>query len=140
MPYCTSQDLIDRFGEQEVLELTDRNQTGVIDKAVLEQAIADADAEIDAYLAGRYKLPLGHVPAVLPRIACDLVRYYLYEDHSTEYVQKRYDDATKFLRSVARGDVNLGLSAQGSEATPAGNAQMETGGRVWDRNDSKGFI
>lgn len=38
MAYATVADMIARFGELEVLQLTDRNQEGVIDKAVAKRA------------------------------------------------------------------------------------------------------
>ena len=44
MSYCTRQNLIDRFGEPELIQLTDLDNLGVIDDTVLNQAISDADA------------------------------------------------------------------------------------------------
>ena len=41
MAYATVADMIARFGELEVLQLTDRNQEGVIDKAVAKTALDD---------------------------------------------------------------------------------------------------
>ena len=64
MAYATVADMIARFGELEVLQLTDRNQEGVIDKAVAKTALDDATAEIDAYL-GRFKRPFGKIPPLL---------------------------------------------------------------------------
>ena len=52
--YAGVQDMVARFGDLEVLQLSDRQQQGVIDTAVVETALADATAEIDAYL-GRFK-------------------------------------------------------------------------------------
>jgi len=73
MSYATSDDLAARFGATELDQLADRNGDGLPDDGVVQGALADADAEIDAYLAGRYPLPLAHVPPVLARIACDMV-------------------------------------------------------------------
>ena len=139
MSYVTKQDLIDRFGEEELIQLTDRAGAGVIDDQVLNRAIADADAEIDGYLAGRYVLPLAVVPASLGRIAADLARYYLYEDAATEHVRQRYEDAVRFLRAVGEGKVSLGIDAAGAKAQPAGGATMTSAGRVFTRDDD-GFI
>ena len=41
--YCTEQDLIDRFGEIEVAQLTNRSGVEVIDDSVLGRAQDDAD-------------------------------------------------------------------------------------------------
>ncbi|HJW81951.1 MAG TPA: DUF1320 domain-containing protein, partial [Acidiferrobacterales bacterium] len=107
MPYVTQQKLIDRFGETEMIQLTDRNNAGTVDAAVLDQAIADAGAEIDGYLAGRYQLPLAVTPSILVLYAGDIARYRLYDDGATEEVRKRYEDAIKFLRLAAEGKVRL---------------------------------
>ena len=52
--YCHEQDLIDRFGEIEIAQLTNRSGVEVIDDSVLGRAQDDADAEFDGYLARRY--------------------------------------------------------------------------------------
>jgi len=115
MIYCTVQDLTDRFSEAELTQLTDRANTGGIDYAVLDQAIADATAEINGYLTTY--LPLANVPANLVRIGCDVARYYLYDDAVTDQVQTRYDQAIKYLSQVAKGQISLGPDATGTLAT-----------------------
>jgi len=141
MAYCTRQDMVDRFGEQELIDLTDRGTPplGIIDSAVLDGAISDASAEIDGYLAGRYELPLASVPSVLKRIACDLARYHLYDDAASEHVAKRYDDAIRFLRAVGRGEISLGVDAAGAEPQVVNGAEVQSGGRVFSRDDD-GYI
>ncbi len=112
--YCTAQDLTTRFNEAELIQLTDRNNVGSIDYTVLDQAIADATAEINGYLTAY--LPLATVPANLVRIGCDLARYYLYDDAVTEQVQARYDQAIKYLVKVAEGKISLGPDVTGTVA------------------------
>lgn len=109
MAYATQQDMIDRFEKAELIQLTDRDNVGVIDTVVLAQALADADAKIDGYLASRYVLPLATpVTKTLTRIACDVARYYLYDNHATDEVRRRYEDAEKFLVSLGKGEITLG--------------------------------
>lgn len=105
--YCTRDDLVTRFGDAEVLQLSDRARTGMIDDAVVAQSIADAAAEIDGYLASRYELPLAAVPTVLVLYACDIARYRLFEDGAYEQVVERYNTALRYLREVAAGRVQL---------------------------------
>ena len=71
MTYASQQDLIDRFGETELKQLTDRDLDDAIDAVVVEQALADADKTIDAYIGRRYDLPLASTPALLIGLACD---------------------------------------------------------------------
>lgn len=134
MPYCTQQNLIDRFDAAELIQRTDRANLGVIDAAVLAQAISDADAEINSYLTA-YPLPLATVPANLVRIACDITRYYLYDDVVTDQVKARYDSAIKYLVQVGRGLISLAPDQAGvvAAATEAG-AQFSSSPSVFGRN------
>ena len=49
--------MIDRFGEREIIALTDRDNTGGIDSTVLAKALDSAESEISTYLAPKYALP-----------------------------------------------------------------------------------
>lgn len=139
MAYATHQNLIDRFGEAELIQLTDRADppAGAIDTAVLDEALADAAAEIDAYLSGRYALPLAVVPPHLERMACDIARYYLYGDRVTEVVTRRFDDALRYLREVGAGRLSLGAEVPGAEVSAAGAPQVAAPGRVFTRGDGE---
>ena len=139
MSYCTVDDLIARYGEQELVELTGQGQ-GAIGIAKAQQAIADASALIDSYLGGRYDLPLSAVPQALTRISADIARYHLYDNIVPEVVQNNYDNALSFLKSVAKGEVRLGLSQDNQSPASDDAIEIQSGGSVWGRNDSKGFI
>ncbi|NQY77424.1 MAG: DUF1320 domain-containing protein [Halomonas sp.] len=131
MPYCTQADLIERFGESELLAIA-RDESGMaIDTAVVERACEDASGEIDGYVsAAGYPVPLSPVPRIVIANTCDIARYRLYDEHATDQVQKRYDDAVKFLRSVSRGEVKLGIST-GPASSSAGSVQMNSSRRVF---------
>lgn len=105
MTYATQQDLEDRFGAEELAQLTDRANGIVIDSAVLGLALADAGAEIDGYLASRYSLPLSNTPPVLVRVAADIARYRLWADRASEAVRKRYEDAVRDLKAMSSGSI-----------------------------------
>lgn len=139
MTYATQQDMIDRFGEQELIELTDHAAAGVIDATVMAGALGDADAEIDAYLAGRYTLPLASVPRVLTRFAVDLARYGLYDTRATEQVKARYDDAIKFLKALANGTVSLGLDPVNQPLAETGGVQVLAPARVFNDDSLAGY-
>ncbi len=139
MPYATQQNMIDRFGNEELIELTDRNNTGAIDATVLDQAIEDASGLVDGYLSGRYTIPLVTVPPVIERIACDAARYFLYDDAVTDHVEKNYDNAIAYLIKAAAGKVDLGVDDAGAAPQTSDTATMTSGGRVMGRNDN-GFM
>ena len=127
MAYATQQDLIDRFGESEVIALTDRSDppAGAVDAAVAALALSDADSEIDVYVGRRYTLPLEPVPTVLVRVACDIARYRLSDDADvlTEEVSNRYNGALRLLRDLAAGKATLGVAAPPVLDSPRVNAQ-----------------
>lgn len=133
MGYATKQNLIDRFGEKELIELTDRATpaAGAIDDQVLGRALADADARINAFLAPRYTLPIDPVPASLEPVACDIARYYLYEDRVTDQVKRRYDDAVAFLKAVANGTADIGVSTGNQAPASSGGPQVSAPDRIF---------
>lgn len=139
MTYATRQNFIDRFSAVELMQLTDRDNNGIEDPGVLDQALGDADAEINTYLAKRYALPLAVVPQVISRIACDITRYRLYGQQSPQEVRTRYTDAVKVLQSLADGSVTLGLdpAPTGGGADPL--PQAAGADRVFTRDTLKDF-
>lgn len=131
MPYATQADMVTRFGEAELIDLTDRDgSTGAIDSALVETALEDAASTIDGYVGRRYDLPLDPVPKVLTRLACDLARYFLYENRATEEAEKRHDDAIKLLRDISSGTVHLGASTP--EQSVTGTPKIHQGKKRFD--------
>lgn len=139
MGYATKQNLIDRFGGEELIQLTDRANTGAIDDVVLSQALARADAEIEGYLLGRYSLPLASVPPILANIACDAARYYLYDDHAPDHVRTRYEDVRRLLEGISTGKVQLGLPASAGAAPVAGAPEISAPAREFTKDTLKDF-
>ncbi|WP_445945491.1 gp436 family protein [Shewanella sp.] len=141
--YATTANMLSRFGEQDLMLLTEREGSvpGEINYPALEQALRDASAEIDGYIVGRYTLPLTLVPAVLERNCCDIARYFLYGDKAPEQVEKRYGAVIKFLSSVSKGDISLGLATTGEKPDQSELVvSIESAGSVFDRSKAKGFI
>jgi len=139
--YATRDDMISRFGDEEIRLLTDRDgSAGAIVDAVLDQALADASAEIDGYIGGRYSLPLATVPDVLVRLCCDIARYLLHDERAPEQLQARYEACLKFLTRLGTGELSLGV-LDASETGPSANtAEIQSAGSVFARDNSKGFI
>lgn len=126
MTYLTAADYIARYGEEELIQQTDRLGAGTVDTAVFDRAAADAAAEIDGYLAGRHALPLPSVPPLLSRLAADIVRYRLFADVAPEEVRQRYEDARRVLENLSAGRVSLGLPAP-STVQPGRLAELANG-------------
>jgi len=142
MSYATATDMQTRFTEQDLVLLTERENSapGEVNLPVLTQALDDASAEINAYLSGRYTLPLSTVPTALVRVCCDIARYFLSGDNAPEHIAKRYADAVAFLQAVNQGKVALGIDSLGDKAVTNDTAYMESAGSVFSRAKSQGFI
>jgi len=144
MTYAVSADLVARFGQQEMVQLTDLTNypASTIDAARVATAIDDACALIDSYVGQVYQLPLagcakpptlpgGSVdyvaPPALTRIACDLARYYLHDDLAPENeVYRRYKEALRELEAIAAGKAQLSCPWGGSPGVLIG-ADAQTG-------------
>lgn len=139
--YATSTDMINRFGSHELVLLSNKDtRAETINQAVLDTALQDAGHRINGYLAGRYPLPLATVPAVLVVLCCDLARHQLYDDKAPEAVLARYEAAIAFLEDVGKGKLGLGVNAEGASPPSQNLAVLESGGSVFGRKQSKGFI
>jgi phage gp36-like protein len=139
--YITQADLVERFGSAQILELSDRDNTGAIDAGRVAQAIADTSARIDGYLGDRYALPLLTLPAAIPPLACDICRYIL-ADLPTGEMRARYDDAIAWFGKVAEGKFGLGLDQTGQvpPSAPEGAPQFVTAPRYLTQERLHDFV
>lgn len=130
--------MVARFGDLEVLELSDRNNNGHIDNDVVNLALDDATAEINGYLT-RYKVPFETVPPLLTRLACDIARYRLSRvggHQGTEDIDRRYKiDVLDTLKAIAKGLISLG-GDDGNNATGDENTVvfLNNNNRVFKRD------
>ncbi len=113
MSYCTQNDLVLRFGIDEMVRLTniDNPSATTINTTVLAVMLTDSDALINDFLCNY--LPLPAIPARLVRAACDIVRYYLYKDTPTEHVISRYDEACHYLKHIDLDQMGIGADDNG---------------------------
>lgn len=136
MPYCTVQDLIAKYGEDAIVRLSDRTNKPptTIDQTIVNEAIADADAEINMYLQTRYKLPLAETPRPILRASVILAYANLnpkQPKEAPELVQA--DKQRALLDKLAKGTVTLGLNSDDKEPELANTVQISEG-----RNDFAG--
>ncbi len=111
MTYALRQDLVDRFGELELIQLTDRENVPPeeVDDTVVNRALGDADGLIDSYLGKQYALPLSVVPPVLTKVAADIARYFLHGEAADKdsAVARNHAAAIAWLKDVAKGLVQI---------------------------------
>lgn len=116
--------------------------TDTINDDRVQDALDDASAEIDSYIAKSVDLPLTDVPRILKTICRDLALHRLYVNigHSMEARKSLREDAIAFLKSVSRGDAALGDGAGlPPEIVTPGVAMTDGSERELTRNSLKGF-
>lgn len=126
MSYATLLLLTERFGERMVIELTDRTapKTGAVDADVVARALADADAVVDGYISGRYKLPLAETPPLLADLAASVAIYKLHRFNPPAHIKEDYERALAELGKISKGIVRLPV--EGVEPESSGATGVET--------------
>jgi len=110
MEYISAKDLGDRYGD--TLAQILQGESVKTRNALLKRALADATAEVDSFLQGRFLLPLPFVPPVLAQITADIAIYRLLvirPNQTVEDARQRYEDAVKRLEQIRKGQLDLGL-------------------------------
>ncbi|WP_442900099.1 phage protein Gp36 family protein [Flintibacter sp.] len=112
---------------------------------LIEAAIADADAEIDGYLAKRYTVPISPAPRVLNKFSKDIAVYNLFSrigiDESTDQKTylNRYNAAIKFLTLVAEGKVSIGTETEDPASAAATGFSAKSNPRLFTRAKMRGM-
>lgn len=140
MAYATQQDIIDRYGEDELHLVGDQDNDGVLNQAEsdrVDTALEDASAMADAYLRSRYDLPLDSTPVELKRAVVDIAMYELSSNAAvmSEEREKRRDRAVNFLKSISRGDAALDVGSEEPAPTVGGVARFEGPERRFSREN-----
>jgi phage gp36-like protein len=113
--YATIADMRTRYPEIRLVQLTDDDATGTIDEARITRALAQADAEIDGFVAARYapKAPDAPTPPILTELACTIAYFKLWRNEAPpEDVGKAYDRARADLKMIASGSIKIDLGAE----------------------------
>jgi phage gp36-like protein len=130
--YCQVSDIQMIAVAQDLIDLTDDENTGEMNQAIVTQYISDASELIDDYLRGRYELPFVNAPGLLLRICRDITLYKLYGRrirlNPPEAIADANNRAYKLLDRIQNGDIVLGV-ADAPPDTPDTGAIRFQGGR-----------
>lgn len=138
MTYATRQDMEARFGTVEVANLATDPGDETVDR--LPQALADADAVINGFLAVAYQLPLPSdvTYPLLTHIACDHARAALYDDSPLEAPSERMSRGIRRLEQLRDGRANL-VDSDGRILKRRNVVQRAGPDPVFTRDALKGF-
>ena len=112
---------------------------------IIDEAIADADGEIDGYLAKRYAVPISPAPKIINKCSKDIAVYNLFSrigiDESTDQKTylNRYNQAIKFLTLVAEGKVSLGAETDDPTTAAATGFSVTSNPRIFSRDKMRGM-
>lgn len=141
--FATLEAMIEKFGERELITLTDNEQPyqDAINMNKLNAAMSEANSEIEGYISSRYSLPLQTVPPFLQSLACHMTRYHACTGAMSDNdpIKTRYENAVKSLKEISKGTIALGGSPTGeSEPIKTSNnsvvlnvGRRDFGGRSW---------
>ncbi len=151
MAYSTAAEVVDGIKEQmlndilgdEYIEDLEERKRRLLPLA--EDAVEDADAEINGYLSKRYSTPLNPVPKILNKFSVDIAIYNLVsrrgidESDREKTVLTRYQAAIKFLLAVAEGKIGLGIPEESVQDAAATGFQAKSSPRLFSRESMKGW-
>ncbi|WP_308719193.1 DUF1320 domain-containing protein [Komagataeibacter xylinus] len=130
MPYAQLSDMVQRFGESELIAVTTpKGQPRErIDTDKVQAALSDASDVIDSYLRRQYALPLSTPSPALVRVCCVLARYSLNSTSETKPTEQMDTDvkrAMAWLSDIGKGNATL----DGDEAPNLGTSFSRVQGR-----------
>lgn len=137
MSYTADADLLAIMGTRTLVELSHEDPLASEPEwAVVAEARAYADAQVDARLRNRYRLPLAEVPRELKDWALALARLWLYQRRPDggelpAAVTGAAKDALAALDAVRDGRMSLALptlAGDGSETHPPEGARLRVQG------------
>lgn len=141
--YVTKQDLIDR-DEQMLWNFAIDRTTNELNDTWINQALDQADEEINSFLGRRFVLPLETVPGILNKVAIIIAFYWLgdRDNQVTELLEKRYKDALTTLREIANGKRELGLpTLEAPTESSVGKVELvQDNERIFTRNSLKSVL
>lgn len=141
--FATKQDLVDRFGEAELIKLTDlANKPPVtINETAVSQALADASALASGYVGKVYQLPLAIVPQALVKATSDVAWFYLHGKRAPKdgEVERGFYQALAWLKEVAKGAVQLDVGGEPPAQPEGGSVQISAPPRRFSRDTLRGM-
>ncbi|MBN8294731.1 DUF1320 domain-containing protein [Rhodobacter sp. NTK016B] len=144
MSYASLAEFKSGIPERDLVALTDLDLTaeGTVQDDRIQEALDDASAEIDSYIAKVVALPLAAVPRILKVVCRDLALHRLYVNigHDMQARKSLRDEAIGYLKSVSRGEASLGDGgAVPAEIVSPGAPMIEGPERQMTRDGLKGF-
>lgn len=140
MAYNTPGDIQKLLPEETLIQLTDDDNTGTVRLGCVNEAIADADAEVDGYCGNVVQVPVTPPTRLVKKLALDIAIYYLFSrrENVPENRLAMYKNAVKTLEAIAKGSISLG-APKGSEPPVTGGVMLSPAAPAFTDERLKNF-
>lgn len=136
--FATADDMRARFGEAELVQLTDQAEWSAQVIAAVNVAIATATSIVEGYVAKYHGAAPGRaVPPLLVELTCDLAYVRLHRA-MTDDLKDRRDQAMRQLRDISNGLLKIDQGQQDIPARP-GALIVPDRPRTFSRDTMEGF-
>jgi phage gp36-like protein len=118
--YVTVDEFIDVVSVNEAVELSDLWDplNNMVDTVRISNSLISASREVDSYIRHRYTTPIIPTPWELKRVVVVISRYRMSNLDRDSRIRLDYEDAVKWLRMVAQGQVGLDILSSDIPAAP----------------------
>ncbi|PIE72289.1 MAG: hypothetical protein CSA20_08475 [Deltaproteobacteria bacterium] len=136
--YASLADILERIDASTLIALTDDTGSGALDESAAARSIADAQAVIDSYCAGVYKVPFSEpVTARVRQCTVDLAAYNLYSRRAhvdtPETIVRNQQQVLDHLLRVSKGFGSMGLPPDGGAGSESHGALVSGNERIFTR-------
>lgn len=149
--YCTDQEVRDMIKTDALdiliqdASIASEEERELLFAPILGAAIADAQGEIDGYLAKRYSVPLEVVPKMINKIAKDIAVYNVFSrigidegDRDKTYLT-RYNAAIAYLKLITEGKAELDTGDSDPQSAATTGFSVSSQSRRFNRGRLKGM-
>lgn len=107
----------------------------------INEASANADAEVNSYCGQKYSVPFTTPPAEVKRLSLEIWIYNLYKRRAIpDEIEKRYDKAIAQLKDIAKGLKTLGIDPPPAAPSEGGALTNKTeSDRIFTRDKMAGY-
>lgn len=130
-PYLSLAAFIERFGLPEIVKATDADGSGRIDRAMVVNALVNAQAEADAHIAARYAVPLVDVPLIVAKIVGDLAIVALYPSGAPDGLAEQAKASRRMLERIQSGAMPIPAAAPPAQAPATDDILVAPGQRLY---------